>query len=722
VGDPTQWLYVPHPTKKTENYHEQHSKNGRLTWQINERHKLSGFFDHQWRCVCPRALTPLELPESGTEFHYPWAHVTSVTWSSPFTSRLLFEAGVLHHPEQWHNPAEDDLHHVNDGIGPLPHLVQVTEQSTGMNYRGRSGLVTNDMVTWRARAAVSYVTGSHAVKVGMGYQWADRYWLDRAPANSTTGIDLFDPNPKVEDWVNRPPMDYSNLSFRFNNGVPNQLTQYLRPELNVGIIGLDLGIFAQDKMTFGKLTMNLGARFDTLNTYYPEQHLGPTRFAPARDIPLARKDWLGWKDIVPRMSMAYDLFGDGRTAVKASLNKYVLAVGLQGFFGNGSNPISLFGSTTTRSWNDLLYPAGDPRRGNYYPDCDLLSAAGNAECGPMTNASFGQPLPVTEIDPAILRGWGSRAYSWEFGTDVQHQISPRVSVDVGYYRRWYGNFVAVDNRATTINDYKRFSITAPLDPRLPNGGGYVIDGLYDLNPDKVGVMDKFYTFSDNYGKQVENWHGVDLAVNTRLGAGIILQGGFSTGRTVFDNCELLAKSPEIVSSTSPPNATTEPATSPAGVPYCYQNSGFINSFKTSGSYLVPVIGVQTSASFQSFLAPGTGGISTTIQFASDIAANFNASNAVVAPSLGRPLAAGASNVTVNLVAPGALKGDRVNQFDMSVSKVLRFGRTRTTVKADVFNIFNANPVLTENANFARWRAPLSILQTRFVKLGVQFDF
>ncbi len=86
-------------------------------------------------------------------------------------------------------------------------------------------------------------------------------------------------------------------------------------------------------------------------------------------------------------------------------------------------------------------------------------------------------------------------------------------------------------------------------------------------------------------------------------------------------------------------------------------------FKGLGAYTIPKIDVQVSGTFQS--KPGA-----------QLAANFIVSNAVAAASLGRPLSGGAANVTVNLVEPGALYGDRINQLDFRVAKILRFGRTR----------------------------------------------
>jgi hypothetical protein len=305
---------------------------------------------------------------------------------------------------------------------------------------------------------------------------------------------------------------------------------------------------------------------------------------------------------------------------------------------------------------------------------------------------------------------------------VQHQVSPQIAATAGYFRRWYGNFVAKDNLATTADDYDRFSITAPTDSRLPGGGGYVIDDIFDLKPGKIGQVDNYYTFASNYGKQVHNWQGVDLALNTRLPNSVILQGGVSTGRTITDNCDLLRKSPEIQSSTEPPSAALELPTTVTGVPYCHQNSGYLTNVKGFGAYTIPRVDVQVSATFQSYQAPAAAGSQITNPIFSMAAANYVATNAVIAPSLGRNLTGGAANATVNLLAPGAVHGDTINQFDMSIGKIIRVGRTRTTAKVELFNLFNSNAVLTENGNYGQFRGPLSILQARFAKVGVQFDF
>jgi hypothetical protein len=114
---------------------------------------------------------------------------------------------------------------------------------------------------------------------------------------------------------------------------------------------------------------------------------------------------------------------------------------------------------------------------------------------------------------------------------------------------------------------------------------------------------------------------------------------------------------------------------------------------------------------QSFNAPQNG-----------ISANFVATNAVITPSLGRPLAGNTANVTVNLIEPGATYGDRVNQLDLRVGKVLRMAGTRMRVSVDLFNALNSAPIMTENPNYAAFRQPTSIMAARFAKLTFQFDF
>jgi hypothetical protein len=652
-GVATAWLYEPDLSQPSSAPQEFWNVNGRLTWQANQKNKFSGFYQYDYRCQCPRA-TGTATSEASTHFRLPMQRVAQVSWSSPLTNRILLDAAAGNRGERWM--------HADGGGGDL---IGVTDQALGISYRGvtgNQGYATSLNGVTNVRAAFSYVTGSHTAKIGVDFKSAFRHhWT----------------------YLNNP----MSVNYRFNNGVPNQITQYAAPFDARTENPTDLAIYAQDSWTVNRLTINAGLRFEKFTTGFPAQRVGPGPLVPNRNIEFPEASFASWNDIVPRLGVAYDLFGTGKTAVKVSINKYMVGTGIGtgSIFGNNGNPIFNMANQVSRSWNDA--------NSNYVPDCDLLNPQSNGECGTISDLNFGQPRSGTTYDPETYLGWGTRPFNWEFSAAVQHELVGGVSLNVGYFDRWYGNQVVTDNRATVASDYTAFSITAPVDARLPDGGGYVIGNLYNLNPDKVGQVDNYLTFSSNYGGESERWRGIDIGVVTRLTANLMFQGGLSTGRTVTDRCALRSELPEI------------------GVtaPYCRVAEAFQTQVKFVGAYTIPVVDVQASAAFQSFPGPA-------------IAANFVASNAIVQPSLGRPLSARAASVTVPLIEPSSMYGDRVNQLDLRFAKLLRFGGTRSTLGFDLYNATNAAPVLTENSAYARFRAPIQILQARLARISLQFDF
>jgi hypothetical protein len=130
------------------------------------------------------------------------------------------------------------------------------------------------------------------------------------------------------------------------------------------------------------------------------------------------------------------------------------------------------------------------------------------------------------------------------------------------------------------------------------------------------------------------------------------------------------------------------------------------------TYQIPGVNVDVAATFQS--KPGAM-----------LAANYVASNAEIAPSLGRNLSGDAPNVMVNLIAPGTLYGDRINELDLRIARALRHGRVRSTIGLEIYNALNSSAVLTYNMAFVpggTWLQPMTILTPRFFKLTAEFDF
>jgi len=294
-----------------------------------------------------------------------------------------------------------------------------------------------------------------------------------------------------------------------------------------------------------------------------------------------------------------------------------------------------------------------------------------------------------------------------------------VSVNVGYFRNWWGNWYVVDNRAVSLSDFTPFSIVAPSDPRLPGGGGNVISGLYNLIPTKVGAVDELAQASSNFGKQTENWQGVDTGISARLRSGLTVQGGASAGRRLVDNCAIRSQMPELgagpagSNNSITANISGGSGSSPTN-PYCRVVEPYLLSVRGLATYTIPRVGLQVSGTWYSNPGP---------LLRADYTVTSAIANASNDPQpLNRNLSSG--NVTVNLVTPGTLYGARQNNIDLRIAKVLRYGRTRAQIGVDVYNLANTDVVTGYNNAFTStsWLTPTDIVPARYAKISAQFDF
>jgi hypothetical protein len=307
-----------------------------------------------------------------------------------------------------------------------------------------------------------------------------------------------------------------------------------------------------------------------------------------------------------------------------------------------------------------------------------------------------------------MTGWGKRANNWEFTVGVQHELMPRVSLDIQYARRWYGNFRVTDDLAVTAADYQRFTINVPSDSRLPGGGGYQLTS-FDLTSAGAATAPRYFiTLADNFGAMTETFDGVNIGVRARLQNGLTLQGGLGPGRVVTNDCDVVDDLPEMLH-TAGGNPTRASAVAARPLERCEQNNGWRTGVQGLASYTIPRVDVQVSGTFQN--QPG---------------AQLDANGAIVSgdTSLGRAFSPPAgANRFFNLVEAGEIYIERLNQIDLRVAKLFRVAGTRTSINFDFYNITNSNSVLTENATFGNaWRRPQSILLPRLFKLSAQFDF
>jgi hypothetical protein len=477
-------------------------------------------------------------------------------------------------------------------------------------------------------------------------------------------------------------------------------------------VNADFGLFVQDQWTLKRMTINAGVRYDYFNSSVPAQneasllarfalynppYVALRNFAPVSDVP-------NWKDYSPRLGLAYDLFGDGKTAFKVSVSRYV--AGQTVAIADANNPLNTSVTSITRTWNDA--------NKDFIPDCDLTSTLANGECGQMSNVFFGQQnVNATRYADDVLHGSGVRGYSWELSTGLQRELRPGLSVQGTYFRRWYGNFSATQNTSTAATDYSPYCVPAPANSALPGGGGNQICGFYDVNPNKFGQVTNLISQAGDFGKQEDVYDGLDFTTNVRLPRGITLQGGLNTGRERTNNC-FAVSAPQLtftVPATTSVVATATGVTEPRNTAFCDVRPPFQSQIKFFGVYPLPWWGLQTSATYQNLPGPQIG-------------ASYVATNAQIAPSLGRNLSAGANaNVTVDLIPPGTLYGARANELDVNIKKLMKFGGTRISASVDVFNILNRSDILSINTRYGPlWLQPTNILAGRYLKFGAQFNF
>ena len=335
-------FYTADQNRPVDFYEIDNSYGGRLTWQVSQKDKVNFFADYQKlfpshgstasATNAPEAQSPSVLKPSG---------IMQASWTSTRTNKLLFEAGAGW--MLWHNFSENPL------SGIAPDAISILETSTNFRYNAPTmqfgGGGTDPWVVDRyvQRASMSYVTGSHNFKTGIQ--------LEEGVIKGGTRV------------VTRTQWRRGHRTGS-STALPNGLELWASPYVQRSTMVPDLGIFAQDQWKLDRFTLSLGLRFDYWKGYVNEQTLPATRFLPERHY--AKVDNVpNFKDINPRLGVAYDLFGNGRTALKASLGRYGDLSGL--FYTQVADPVQTSILSTTRSWTD--------RNQNFVPDCDLKNFA-----------------------------------------------------------------------------------------------------------------------------------------------------------------------------------------------------------------------------------------------------------------------------------------------------------------------------------------------------------
>ncbi len=642
VADRSQWCAA------TTGAYFNPSETVRITHQVTPRHKLRYSFDNtkfvQLRGNYTTGGTKVS-PEASWYLPLDPTYLGQVKYTAPLTNRLLIEAG-----------ASFERGDFFVGFQPANSATAIAKWDLGTSwvYENHYLSYTYSQRLLSTKASVAYVTGSHSIKTG----------FENRSGNAVQT------NPY-----------HGDMSIRFViNDAPLSVTVVNGPAANKQEIRFDGGAFVQDQWKISRLTLNVGGRWDHFNAGVPANSAPASYWTPAISVPEI-SNVPNFHNFSLRLGGAYDVFGNGRTAIKASAGRYVgnHALDLTG----PANP--LYSTGDTRSWTDLNR------------DGTTINADGTPqfeEIGPTRNRNFGTLAGTTGQAPDLRR---DKNQSYE--VSVQHTLWPRVSVSASYFHRKFYDLIWTDNLATAPNnglqpspDYIPVTFRGPADSRFPNSGGEPLT-IYTLQPALLGAVDnQFKNSSVNYRK----YDYFEFGVNAPLPKRGFVMTSWTPGKLHQNTCEV---------------------ENPNELRFCDVDLPFRQLYKVAGGVPLP-LGFSVSAVFQVYDTPGSG-LSLTPPY---IRANY----AVTSATAGYPLTGGGS-ININLVPPGELFNDYYKILDARLLKEFKVGRLRTTVMAEFYNILNMTNVVSvaesySTGNAAAWARPNALQRGRLMRGGLQVRF
>jgi len=681
----------------------QRDVGGRITWQLNQKHKLNTNLNWQRACGC-WLLVSLGFPfapEAAISFDYGQGdgmYLSQSSWNYTATNKLLVQATASF--------LLQDVAFTNKL--PPKEGGFIYDVLTGRAWGGLPGGSTNAYDkphpgdNYTQKLVVSYVTGSHQVKLGL---------------QTLQG--------KYDTFGDALPSGTNYLFAGGTGGVapfPLFVNQFAGPFQNKVRVRSQ-GLFLQDQWTINRLTINAGIRYDHFTAYAPAITVPAGPFKPEQTFAEA-KDLPNYNDVTPRVGIAYDLFGNGKTAIKAGWGRYLAGQG--GGDAKALSPSNALNASSLRSWFDA--------NGNFKPDCDLTNFGGNGECGPLFNPNFGKAAQTTRWDPSASTGWGVREYSFQYSIALQHELRKGLGVTVAYNRNDWKNQQAIVNNAVKASDFTQYCISAPSDARLGEVSGKQICGLYDVNPGKVGLIDAVRMRVDDIegasGTAKELFNGFDMMLNARFGTGGLLMGGVTVGRTVFDTCWQNNLPNVMQNGMATATGGGDPIQTPRADGFCNVVPGWWDGvgsqIKLQAIYPLPA-GFNVSASYKQL--PGI-----------PITATLPATNAVVragSAGLNRDLSACFGQTPCTALAyiqmapaptnsgntAASLYDERLHQVDSKLTRAFKFGKTRVLAMAELYNVFNSRPPQgIFDVYGPAWQTPGALLGGRLFKFGAQIDY
>ena len=617
---------------------------GRLTYQATSNTKVTAYFDRypKFKGHEMGAFTDPDTAARRREWKNALYYTTQAKATTTVSSRLLIEGGYSSNVEYFtgkYQPGVEKGRGSAEWFTQTGHEELTTYGTHPTDYRYWNGLNTPSNGTDPRKhvlsGTMSYVTGTHSVKTGV--QWGFGPYTTRGDLNG-------------------------DLIQLYRNGRADSVRVYNTPREAKEYLNADLGIFAQDSWRIERLTINYGVRLEYFNGEISNQAAPAGRFIGARSFEKI-SCMPCWTDWTPRFGVAYDLFGNARTALKASVNKYMAGQTLG--FAQRYNPFST--QSDVRSWADL--------NGDDVAQDNEIAAVGN-------NLRFGQPV-LTRRPGDDFR----REYDWEYSAGIQHELMRGVSVTAAWYHRDSYNMTQSVNGPFTPADYAVVNVVSPID-------GTLIPA-YNLNSAKQGQVDRVDVNATDANLRSFTYTGLEFGAAARMGRATLF-GGWTIDKTTIDHCDELENWGNLsgVYYDASGNNSLQPKSDYAFCNQSQQGLPFLHEFKLSGSYQLPWE-IQVNAALQSYSGPQLAtrwNIGRTTRYSSNCLAPC-VPGALVIPNM-TP-----ANYILDLVAPGTQYYDRLNQLDLGFRKIFHIGRYQFSGQADFFNFLNAGYVKSQVVNY-----------------------
>ena len=726
-----------------------HSGLFRLTAQLGPRNKVSTYLDRIFKFK-DREFTanvePIRAAGNRDPDHANY-HTFQAKWTSTLTNRMLLEVGYSQVYERLligYQPSDSiadggagvELRHAvpsdlrtcietpcywdasYDQTRPWFRDTFVLDLASGIrtnNYWADVWITPSDR--FYPNASLSYVTGSHNFKVGM--QWS-----------LGNDGDLRDRN--------------GHLGLRPRAGVAEDVTVFNDVSSWNTFVKRDRGIYAQDTWTIDRLTINAGVRWESFksetNTFRTGD-LPAGRFIPARPVRVYDQEPF-WDDITPRFSVVYDLFGDSRTALKFSANRFMrpytsghaeryspfrevsdsrdwLDCALDPNVFTPGTPVGCLSGLSPAAQAAALAGVGAPETAAFYTSTDGDGIAQDHEIGLRNNAAVFAlgALPAAGARPDLDL---QRETNWEYSASIQHEVAPRVSATFAYYRRIFSDIeqrvnaaissCLTPNSATVgipCGSWDPFNVafddpsgrvaflnSVGQDITLAPDVGTIV--AFNRDPATQGLTDNLDTTSDinrNY------YNGFELSMQARLPNGGTVFGGWTIHQNIQDTCGLFLNPNGV----SQEDILNDEGDFLRGGRFCDQSAigmPFRHDLKLFGAYPLPY-DFEFSGSIQSY-GGAERGMNWTI------------------PSSLYPGGQRTVSSQVQLMVPGTNYLPRWNQVDIALRKIFRFGGWQQSVQMDIYNLTNASTVIAETSTYgSSYGRPTRLLQGRLMRLAYQ---